>query len=331
MTRATPATIRVAQETVFTPTLFLACALGEHTWPLGGTTGAAPRPRERPVPAGDGPTVPEERRRAKSRIGWPEEARGGVATPPAGLAFGATVFRQPGRAAPRGRRGQPCGASPRPPGANGSLGWAQAAHEAAASCGWGKDGVACQAGAERGRGRPPPAAPGRLRTQRGGRAGALGATGRLAGPGLRLGLQGEVEPPCAAGARGWRPAAPAWRARRTRAGQQGQGRTAPSTPLEAARRAALRPREEPGRAQGGPLGPGGLGAPGVALCAGMFCLAGLPDAAARGGRSRAARRRPPRGARLRGNAGGRRPGMALGGPWPARWRGAGAACSPRAC
>src|SRR5262249_31218735 len=49
--------------------------LGGTTWKLGFTTGAAQRPRERHVPAGDGLTVLEERRRAKSRCGVPEEAR----------------------------------------------------------------------------------------------------------------------------------------------------------------------------------------------------------------------------------------------------------------
>jgi hypothetical protein len=44
MTMATTATIRVDQETVFTPTLFLAFELGENTWKLGCTTGAAQRP-----------------------------------------------------------------------------------------------------------------------------------------------------------------------------------------------------------------------------------------------------------------------------------------------
>ena len=66
---ATTATIRVDQETTFTPTLFLAFALGVHTWQLGCTTGAAQRPRERHVPAGDGQAVLEEIRRAKSRFG----------------------------------------------------------------------------------------------------------------------------------------------------------------------------------------------------------------------------------------------------------------------
>src|SRR5215475_5820558 len=69
------ATIHVDQETVFTPTLFLAFELGENKWKLGCTTGAAQRPRERQVPAGDCQAVLEEIRRAKSRFGLPEEAR----------------------------------------------------------------------------------------------------------------------------------------------------------------------------------------------------------------------------------------------------------------
>jgi transposase len=72
---ATTATSRVDQETPFTPTLFLAFALGVNTWKLGCTTGAAQRPRERHVPAGDCQAVLEEIRRAKSRFGFPEEAR----------------------------------------------------------------------------------------------------------------------------------------------------------------------------------------------------------------------------------------------------------------
>jgi transposase len=72
---ATTATTRGNQETAFTPTLFLAFELGVNTWTLGFTTGAAQRPRERQVPAGDGHTVLEEIRRAKSRFGLPEEAR----------------------------------------------------------------------------------------------------------------------------------------------------------------------------------------------------------------------------------------------------------------
>jgi hypothetical protein len=73
---ATTATIRVDPETVFTPPLLLACAWGEHPWPRGGTTGAAPRPREWHGPAGACQAVLKERRRAQRRGGWPAEARG---------------------------------------------------------------------------------------------------------------------------------------------------------------------------------------------------------------------------------------------------------------
>jgi transposase len=72
---ATTATTRGNQETAFTPTLCLAFELGVNKWKLGFTTGAAPRPRERQVPAGDCQTVLEEIRRAKRRFGLPEEAR----------------------------------------------------------------------------------------------------------------------------------------------------------------------------------------------------------------------------------------------------------------
>ena len=73
---ATPATTRVNQETAVTPTLFLAFELGGKKGKLGFTTGAAQRPRERQVPAGDCHTVLEESRRAKSRFGLSETARG---------------------------------------------------------------------------------------------------------------------------------------------------------------------------------------------------------------------------------------------------------------
>jgi hypothetical protein len=72
---ATTATRPGHQAPAFPPTLFLAFELGGHTWKRGGPTGAAPRPRERQDPAGDGHPVLEEIRRAKSRVGWPEEAR----------------------------------------------------------------------------------------------------------------------------------------------------------------------------------------------------------------------------------------------------------------
>ena len=72
---ATTAMTRVNQETACTPMLFLAFELGVNKWKLGFTTGAAQRPRERQVPAGDCHTVREESRRAKSRFGLPAEAR----------------------------------------------------------------------------------------------------------------------------------------------------------------------------------------------------------------------------------------------------------------
>ena len=72
---ATTATPRINQETACTPTLFLAFELGVYKWKLGFTRGAAQRPRERQVPAGDCHPVLEEIRRAKSRFGLPEEAR----------------------------------------------------------------------------------------------------------------------------------------------------------------------------------------------------------------------------------------------------------------
>ena len=72
---ATAATTHIEQETTCPPTLCLAFALGVNPWKLGCTTGAAPRPRERHVPGGDGHTVLEESRRAKRRFGWPAEAQ----------------------------------------------------------------------------------------------------------------------------------------------------------------------------------------------------------------------------------------------------------------
>jgi hypothetical protein len=50
---ATTATTRVDQETACPPTWFVAFELGVNQWKLGFTTGAAQRPRERQVSAGD--------------------------------------------------------------------------------------------------------------------------------------------------------------------------------------------------------------------------------------------------------------------------------------
>jgi transposase len=72
MATATPC---IDQQTACTPTLFLAFELGENTWKLGFTTGTAARPRERQVAAGACAPVLEEMRRAKQRLGWPDNTR----------------------------------------------------------------------------------------------------------------------------------------------------------------------------------------------------------------------------------------------------------------
>ena len=74
---ATTATTRIEQETACIPTLFLAFELGVKKWKLGCTRGAAPRPRERLVPASACQTVLEAIRRAQPRFGLPEAARVG--------------------------------------------------------------------------------------------------------------------------------------------------------------------------------------------------------------------------------------------------------------
>jgi hypothetical protein len=57
------------QATTPRPTLFLAFDLGITTWKLGVTTGAAPRPRERRMPAGALHVLHEESARATPRFG----------------------------------------------------------------------------------------------------------------------------------------------------------------------------------------------------------------------------------------------------------------------
>jgi transposase len=74
MATATPC---IDQQTACTPPLFLAFELGENKWKLGCTTGAAQRPRERQVAAGECATVLEEMRRAKQRLGLPDTTRVG--------------------------------------------------------------------------------------------------------------------------------------------------------------------------------------------------------------------------------------------------------------
>ena len=70
-----PATPCMDQQTACTPTLLLAFELGENTWKLGFTTGAAQRPRARQGAAGECATVWEEMRRAKHRFGLPDHTR----------------------------------------------------------------------------------------------------------------------------------------------------------------------------------------------------------------------------------------------------------------
>jgi transposase len=72
---ATPAATRMDQATTHQPTLFLAFELGVTTWKLGFTTGAAQRPRERNMPAGALQVLQEEIARAKQRFGLPPDTR----------------------------------------------------------------------------------------------------------------------------------------------------------------------------------------------------------------------------------------------------------------
>jgi len=72
---ATPDKIRIEQDMLPQPTLFLAFELGQNTWKLGCTIGMAQQPRERTIPAGALETLQEEIARAKQRFGLPEDAR----------------------------------------------------------------------------------------------------------------------------------------------------------------------------------------------------------------------------------------------------------------
>ena len=72
---ATPEKIRIEQDTLPQPTLFLAFELGQDTWKLGFTIGMAQPPRERTIPAGALETLQQEITRAKQRFGLPEDAR----------------------------------------------------------------------------------------------------------------------------------------------------------------------------------------------------------------------------------------------------------------
>jgi transposase len=72
---ATPEKIRIEQNTLPQPTLFLAFELGQNKWKLGFTIGMAQQPRERTIPAGALEKLQQEIARAKQRFGLPEDAR----------------------------------------------------------------------------------------------------------------------------------------------------------------------------------------------------------------------------------------------------------------
>ena len=71
----TPEKVRIEQDTLPQPTLFLAFELGQNKWKLGFTIGMAQQPRERTIPAGALDTLQQEIARAKQRFGLPEDAR----------------------------------------------------------------------------------------------------------------------------------------------------------------------------------------------------------------------------------------------------------------
>jgi len=66
---ATSVTSRIEQDTLPHPTLYLAFELGKDTWKLGFTIGMAQPPRERTIPAGDVARLQQEIARAKQRFG----------------------------------------------------------------------------------------------------------------------------------------------------------------------------------------------------------------------------------------------------------------------
>src|SRR5262245_7807094 len=74
MTTATP--LRMTDATTAQRALGLACAVGAKHWTRGCTTGAAQRPRARPVPARQLAAVREESGSAKTRGGLPEDTLG---------------------------------------------------------------------------------------------------------------------------------------------------------------------------------------------------------------------------------------------------------------
>jgi hypothetical protein len=130
------------------------------------TQGRGAALREQPRGPGSDQALPARAKRSWRRYGGPRAAlacprrpggQGRRRRPGGGVA--APVVRQPGGRERRGSRGQPCRASPLPPGADGAPGGAPAAHAAGARGRWGQAGGARRAGAWQGRGRPPPAAP----------------------------------------------------------------------------------------------------------------------------------------------------------------------------
>jgi hypothetical protein len=66
---APPTATSKEQATTQQPTLLLAFERGLTTWNRGVTTGAAPRPRERRIPAGALHVLQEELARATPRFG----------------------------------------------------------------------------------------------------------------------------------------------------------------------------------------------------------------------------------------------------------------------
>jgi len=245
---ATTATIRVAQETPCTPTLFLAFAWGVKTWQLGCTPGAAQRPRARQVPAGDCQAVLEERRRAQSRLGFPEAARvvsgdeagrEGFGLPRVFVSQGLAnavvdaarlaVHRRSRRATTE-RREVP------------KLRTRLLRQTVGAQQGWRVVRGPSVAAADR---RPRHRA--LLPTKRDRSRVSKRRKGLLAGGGMRLGWPGEGETPREA-VRQWdgAPLPTACRARLKRAWPKGQPRTEQSGSLEAERRVAWRPRAERG-------------------------------------------------------------------------------------
>jgi transposase len=272
MATATPC---LDQQTACPPPLFRAFELGENQWKLGFTTGAAQRPRERQVAAGEGPTVLAELRRAKPRLGWPEHPRGisgyeagrdGVwlqrflvrhGRENAGVDSARLAVKRRDRRAKTDRRDGPKRLPLRL-----------------------RDAVGERQVWRVVRG-PRVAAEDRRHLQRA-RLTAKRARPRVskrlqgwrAGSGGRLALHGDVEAQLeqghpADGALG----PPAWLARLQGAGQPGCFLTAQSTGLEGERRAARRPRQEPVMEQVRPLSPvRGLGGKRAWVC-GRDCLA----------------------------------------------------------